>query len=112
MLSSIERHLKTDIHALGILSSFIFLRELLKGQHPYSRNSILYNTVSFLIHAKEKQKSCGKTKEWKKGGKEKFLVKENEDTLNVGFNEFYLLVYHFVFYIPTSLVLDKHDFEM
>lgn len=60
---------------------------------------------------KKNRTLCGKTEAWRKGGKEKFLVKGNRNTLNVGFND-YLVVYHFVVYNPRCLVLNKLDLEM
>lgn len=44
--------------------------------------------------------------------KGKILGEKNDNTLSVGFDEYYLRVYRFVFYIAPSLVFNKHDFEM
>lgn len=63
--------------------------------------------------SKKNRNLCGKPDKWKKGGKEKFLVKKKKrNTLKVGFNEYCLIVYHFVVYTLTFLVLSKHDSEM
>lgn len=76
------------------------LNPVLFQAHVLSSRTPCPGSILSQIHVKEKQTSLQYTWGMETRRKGKFLVKENGNILNLGFNEYYLVVYDFVFYIP------------